>query len=167
VPAVSRTVCYVSCFLWVQRRCSLTEVKVKAGIQPEDPICLENVTYSGSGTWRFGQLDPLLLCDRVFQLPSNLDKFEGCTPKRYQRTRHRATNPTNRRTAKQLAVVNQVVIAEKLLRASVYRERRGADERDCHEGDPQPSVKTDDPLLAVNEQGDPRDRNGVLLCLQP
>lgn len=41
------------------------------------------------------------------------------------------------------------------------------DERDGHEGDPQPSVETDDPLLAVNEQGDPRDRNGVLLCLQP
>lgn len=51
-----------------------------------------------------------------------------CTPKRYQRTRHRAGNPTNCRTAKQLAMVDQVVIAEKLFRAGVYRERRGA----CH-----------------------------------
>jgi hypothetical protein len=49
-----------------------------------------------------------------------------CAPKRYQRARHRAADSTDRSTAKQLAVINQVVIAEKLLCASVYRERRGA-----------------------------------------
>lgn len=59
----------------VQQLCSLTEMKVKTGIQPENPIRLEDVSYSGSGTWRFGQLDPLFLCNRVFQLPSNLTTF--------------------------------------------------------------------------------------------
>lgn len=51
-----------------------------------------------------------------------------CTPKRYYGARHRAANPTDRGTAEQLAVVNQVVIAEKLLRTGVDCERRGA----CH-----------------------------------
>jgi hypothetical protein len=53
------------------------------------------------------------------------------------------------------------------VRASDANYVARTDERDGHEGDPQPSVKADDPLLAVNEQGDPRDRNGVLLRLQP
>ena len=46
-----------------------------------------------------------------------------------------------------------------------YRAR--TDEGDGHEGDPQPSVKPDDPFLAVNEQGNPRDGNRSFRGLQP
>jgi hypothetical protein len=64
-------------------------------------------------------------------------------------------------------VVNQVVIAEKLLRTGVYCERRGTDEGDGHEGDPQPSIKPHNPFLAVNEQGNPRDGDRSFRGLQP
>ena len=50
----------------------LTKMKAEAVIQPKKPTHSEDVTHGGGGTWRLHQLDPLLLCDRVFQLPSDL-----------------------------------------------------------------------------------------------
>jgi hypothetical protein len=50
----------------------LTEVKVKASVQPKNSARFENVPHSTGRTRGFHQLDSFLLCDRVFQLPPNL-----------------------------------------------------------------------------------------------
>ena len=133
-------------------------MKAKAVVQPKKSTHSEDVTHGGGGTRRLHQLDPLLLCDRVFQLPANLkvrrsssvvdprrlshsylDKFEGyqwpqqrnyrlrcrltCTPERYQRPGHRTAESTNCSTAEQLGVVDELVVAAKLLCTCVYSER--------------------------------------------
>ena len=50
----------------------LTEVKVKACVQPKKSARSENVPHSSGGTRGFHQLDSFLLCNRIFQLPPNL-----------------------------------------------------------------------------------------------
>ena len=47
-------------------------MKAKAIVQPKKSAHSEDVTHSAGGTRRLHQLDPLLLCDRVLQLPSDL-----------------------------------------------------------------------------------------------
>lgn len=74
MPAVSRTTVLRQRLL-VGGQATLTEVKVKTRIQPKEPTRFEDVTYSGGSTRRFDQLDSLLLCYRVFQLPPNLQTF--------------------------------------------------------------------------------------------
>src|SRR6266702_2146991 len=52
-------------------------MKAKAVVQPKQSTHSEDVTHGGGRTRRLYQLDPLLLCDRVFQLPPDLKCADG------------------------------------------------------------------------------------------
>ncbi len=58
---------------------SLTKVKTKAVVQPKKSTHSEDITHGGGGTRGLAQLDTLLLCNRVFQLPPDL-KCAGVQP---------------------------------------------------------------------------------------
>lgn len=55
----------------------LTEMQPEAVVKPRQATGLYDFAHGGEGTRRFGNSDPLLGSDSVFELPSHLHELEG------------------------------------------------------------------------------------------